>query len=133
MDELDLDFNVANVERYHNIAIVTMKERMDGLNAPLLMQEFNQLVEDGIQHFIVDLSNVRDGIDGDYPLLHLLKCTYEVGGSVTLVCPMGNYVRVYYEATHYDTLFEMVESLDKAIHRLKLNPQLFPRVELPTA
>lgn len=126
MNEMDLDFNVARVEKFQNIAIVTMKERMDSLNAPLLMQEFNQLVEDGIQHFIVDLSNVRDGIDGDYPLLHLLKCTYEVGGSVTLVCPIGNYVRVYYEATHYDTLFEMVEDLDTAIHRLEHDLELLP-------
>ncbi|HNT78437.1 MAG TPA: STAS domain-containing protein [Anaerolineae bacterium] len=121
MNEVDLDFNVVKVEKFQNIAIVTMKERMDSLNAPLLMQEFNQLVEDGIQHFIVDLSNVRDGIDGDYPLLHLLKCTYEVGGSVTLICPAGNYVRVYYEATHYDTLFEMVESREKALRRFNLN------------
>ncbi len=126
MNEMDLDFNVARVEKLQNIAIVTLKERMDSLNAPLLMQEFNQLVDDGIQHFIVDLSNVRDGIDGDYPLLHLLKCTYEVGGSVTLVCPIGNYVRVYYEATHYDTLFEMVEDLDTAIRQLEQNLKLLP-------
>jgi anti-anti-sigma regulatory factor len=126
MNEMDLDFNVAQVERLQNIAIVTLKERMDSLNAPLLMQEFNQLLDDGIQHFIVDLTNVRDGIDGDYPLLHLLKCTYEIGGSVTLVCPIGNYVRVYYEATHYDTLFEIVEDLDTAIHQLEVTLELLP-------
>ncbi len=119
MYEMDLDLNISNVEKLHNIAIVTLGERMDVFNAPVLMREFNQLLDDGIQHFIIDLSDVRFvDADGDYPLLHLLKCVQEVEGSVMLVCPMGNPIRVFYEMMRLDTLFEMAETLDTALARL---------------
>ncbi len=116
---MELNFAIAKIERVHNTAIVTLKARLTELNAPLLMQDFNQLIEDGVRHFVVDLSAVREvSADGDYPLLHLLKRTYQVEGSVILVCPMGNYIRLYYEATHYDTLFDIVETLDMALAKL---------------
>ncbi len=118
---MKLNFAIAKIERFCNVALITLKERLIGLNAPLLMQEFNQLVEDGVIHFIVDLSAVRFiDADGDYPLLHLLKCTYTVDGTVILVCPVGNDIRVYYEATHYDTLFEIVDTLELALAKLEV-------------
>lgn len=121
MYEMDLDLNISNVEKLHDIVIVTLKERMDVFNAPLLMQEFNQLLEDGLAHFVIDLCEVRVvDADGDYPLLHLLKCAQEVGGSVTLVCPIGNPIRVFYEMMRLDTLFEITETLDMALARLEL-------------
>ena len=124
MMNMDLNFAIANIKKLHDCAIITLKERMIGLHAPLLMREFNQLVDDGIKHFIVDLSAVRIvDADGDYPLLHLLKCVYEVEGTVTLVCPIGNHIRVYYEATHYDTLFEIVETLDMALAKMNIQTE----------
>ncbi|MGC9348686.1 MAG: STAS domain-containing protein, partial [Anaerolineae bacterium] len=75
---------IADVEKFGDTIIVTLKERMDVFNAPLLMKEFNQLLDEGAAHFIVDLTAVRIvDADGDYPLLHLLKRAQEKGGTVT--------------------------------------------------
>ena len=108
--------DIAATERLGNTAIVTVRERMGLFNAPLLMEAFDGLLQDGVINFIVDLSPVRViDADGDYPLLHLLKTAQAVGGNVTLVCPPGNPVRIFYEMMRLDTLFDMVDSLDTAL------------------
>lgn len=112
---------IAAVERLGNAVLVTLRERMDVLNAPLLMREFNNLLSEGATQFVVDLSGVRFvDADGDYPLLHLLKSAQEAGGSVTLVCPPGNPIRVFYEIMRLDSLFEIADTLDEAMERLEL-------------
>ncbi|HOT90886.1 MAG TPA: STAS domain-containing protein [Anaerolineae bacterium] len=114
----------AAIERIQNIVIVTLGERMDIFNAPALMKQLNQLVGNGATRFIVDLSAVRMvDADGDYPLLHLLKRAQEVGGSVSLVCPQGNPIRVFYEMMRLDTLFEMTETLDAALAQIELTQE----------
>ncbi len=108
--------SIADAEAMGDSVIVTLKERMDVFSAPLLMEEFDRLLDEGARHFIIDLSVVRIvDADGDYPLLHLLKRAQADGGSVILVCPPGNPVRIFYEMMHMDTLFEMVGSLDAAM------------------
>ena len=107
---------IASAERFDNVVVVTLKERLDVFSAEQLMEEFNTLLTEGAIHFIVDLTLVRVvDADGDYPLLHLLKCAQEVGGSVSLVCPEGNPIRVYYEMMRLDTLFDMQETLKVAL------------------
>lgn len=121
LNEMAQNVRVAPVENMPGAVIVMLHERMDVFNAPVLMRQFNTLLDDGVLHFVVDLSNVRIAdADGDYPLLHLLKCAQEVGGSVSLVCPFGNPIRVFYEMMRLDTLFEMAETLDEALANLKL-------------
>lgn len=90
---------------------------MDAVFAPRLLQLFNRLVDEGYAHFVVDLSDVRVlEADGDYPLLHLLKEVQPYrDSSVVLVCPAMNPVRILYELTRLDTLFEMAESLEGAL------------------
>lgn len=113
--------DIVNVERYGHTAIVTLRERMDAFNAPLLIEAFNLLLDGGVIHFIVDLSAVRIvDADGDFPLLHLLKCTKTSDCTVTLVCPAGNPVRIFYEMMHLDTLFTMASSLDSALAATEL-------------
>jgi len=108
--------DIAETKRQGNAAVITLRGRMDLFNAPLLMAEFDDLLEDGVTHFIVDLSVVRVvDADGDYPLLHLLKSAQSVEGSVTLVCPPGNPVRIFYEMMRLNTLFDMVDTLDAAL------------------
>lgn len=113
--------DIAYAERLEDVAIVTVRERLDVFNAPPLMAEFDRLLREGVSHFVIDLSAVRavDG-DGDYPLLHLLKSVQSVDGSVTLVCPPGNPVGIFYEMMHLNTLFEVVESLEAALEQLGL-------------
>ena len=111
--------DIVEAERLENTAIITIQDRLDVFNAQPLMREFDRLRQNGVVHFIVDLSAVRvvDG-DGDYPLLHLLKSTQNVDGSVTLVCPPGNPVRIFYEMMRLNTLFEIVSSREEALNRL---------------
>ena len=113
--------SVTAVENVNEAVVVTLHDRMDVFNAPSLMQLFNGLLDDGALHFVVDLTDVRVvDADGDYPLLHLLKCAQGGGGSVSLVCPFGNPIRVFYEMMRLDTLFEMAETLDFALDNLKM-------------
>ena len=115
---------ISSIEKYEDTVIVTLKERMDVFNAPVLMKEFNELLDDGGRYFIVDLSNVRFvDADGDYPLLHLLKRAQEEDGTVTLVCPPGNPIRIYYEMMRLDTLFDVVKTLDMATAKYELIPK----------
>lgn len=124
MYRLEPEVMIASVETVQNFAIVTVGERMDIFNAPSLMAQLNELVAGGAIHFIVDLTAVRVvDADGDYPLLHLLKCAQEVGGSVHLVCPVGNPIRVFYEMMRLDTLFEITETLEDALIILELSPE----------
>lgn len=110
--------DIAAIERREDEVVVTLKDRMDVFNASLLMKAFDALLQSAVTTFIVDLSAVRVvDADGDYPLLHLLKCTQAVGGSVILVCPEGNPVRVFYEMMRLDTLFDIVPTLETALAR----------------
>ncbi len=107
---------IASAERFNDVVVVTLKERLDVFSAGQLMEEFNTLLSEGAIHFIVDLTHVRVvDADGDYPLLHLLKCAQEVDGSVSLVCPEGNPIRIYYEMMRLDTLFDMQETMKVAL------------------
>ncbi|MDF1513384.1 MAG: STAS domain-containing protein [Anaerolineae bacterium] len=113
---------IASAEKYDNVVVVTLRERLDVFGAEQLMEEFNALLREGAVHFIVDLTPVRVvDADGDYPLLHLLKCAQEVGGSVSLVCPAGNPIRVYYEMMRLDTLFDMQETLEVAVAQFEIS------------
>ena len=112
---------IASTEKYNNIVVVTIRERLDVFSAEQLMEEFNTLLREGAVHFIVDLTRVRVvDADGDYPLLYLLKCVQEVEGSVNLVCPAGNPIRVYYEMMRLDTLFDMQETLEVAMAQFQI-------------
>ena len=107
---------IASTDKFDNVVVVTLRERLDVFSAEQLMEEFDALLQEGGVHFIVDLTHVRIvDADGDYPLLHLLKCAQEVDGSVSLVCPVGNPIRIYYEMMRLDTLFDMQETLEMAV------------------
>jgi anti-anti-sigma factor len=124
MIEVERIARVAAVEVPRHTVVVTISERMDIFNAPPLMQHFNALLDQGAMYFIVDLSAVRIvDVDGDYPLLHLLKRAQEVDGGVSLVCPIGNPIRTFYEMMRLDTLFEMAETLEIALADLGLSPE----------
>lgn len=112
---------IASAEKFDNVVVVTLTERLDVFSAEQLMEEFDALLHEGSTYFIVDLTGVRVvDADGDYPLLHLLKCVQEVGGSVSLVCPAGNPIRVYYEMMRLDTLFDIEDTLEVALKQFQI-------------
>ncbi len=112
--------NAATVKKQRDVIIIIPHSRMDVFVAPLLVKQFNQLLDEGHTRFVVDLSGVRVvDADGDYPLLHLLKRAHDVGGRVILVCPQGNPVRIFYELIQFDQLFDIVETLEGALARFE--------------
>lgn len=109
------------IEQVDDIAIVTVKARMNIFNAPALIKEINRLLDQGARHFVIDLSSVRVlDVDGDYPLLHLLKRVQERDGRVILICPPNNPVRLLYEMLNLDTLFEIVETRAGAFSEMEI-------------
>ncbi len=120
MKKRDEQVNAMTVKKQRDIVIIMPQSRMDIFVAPLLVKQFNRLLDEGNKRFVVDLSNVRVvEAEGDYPLLHLLKRTHDVEGRVVLVCPPGNPVRILYELIQFDQLFEIVETLDNALEHLE--------------
>lgn len=120
MKKRDEQVSVATVKKQRDIVIVMPQSRMDIFVAPLLVKQFNQLLDEGNTRFIVDLSNVRVvEAEGDYPLLHMLKRSHDVGGRVVLVCPQGNPIRILYELIQFDQLFDIVETLNGALERFE--------------
>ncbi len=114
--------DIVDVERHGKTAIVTQGADGRFQCAPFLIEGIQPTAGcSGVIHFIVDLSAVRIvDADGDFPLLHLLKCTKTSDCTVTLVCPAGNPVRIFYEMMHLDTLFTMASSLDSALAATEL-------------
>ena len=49
---------IASTEKFDNIVVVTIRERLDVFSAEQLMEEFNTLLREGAVHFIVDLTYV---------------------------------------------------------------------------
>ncbi|MBN1877753.1 MAG: STAS domain-containing protein [Anaerolineae bacterium] len=116
-----------SVKRLNDVVVVKVHERMDILNAPSLVDEFNHLLDDGITNLIVDLSGVHTvDADGDYPLLHLLRRVQEVDGCLHLVCPPENPIRVFYELMHLDVLFSIYETLEAALLDFEIYPDHQP-------
>ncbi len=120
------------IERIEDIAIVTVKARMNIFNAPVLIKEINRLLDQDARHFIIDLSLVRVlDVDGDYPLLHLLKRSQRRDGHVVLICPPNNPVRLLYEMLNLDSLFEIVETREDALRIIEMEMEIELEIEQP--
>ncbi|MFP4395543.1 MAG: STAS domain-containing protein [Anaerolineales bacterium] len=119
------------IERVEDVAILTVNERMNIFNAPVLIKAINRLLDQGAKHFILDLSSVRVlDVDGDYPLLHLLKRAQEHDGQVILICPPNNPVRLLYEMLNLDTLFDIVETREGAFSTMGIEVEVKMEMEM---
>jgi anti-sigma B factor antagonist len=109
--------NAAITEHTIRIAVVAPQHRIDAFTAPELRKQLDQLLEDGVQRFVVDLTAVPflDSA-GMAVLVSLLKRARLVGGDVRFVWPAEEGVRRILHLTKFDRVFQLSESVAAALN-----------------
>lgn len=100
------------------IAVVNVEGRLDVIHGPQMKSQLNRLFDEGITRLVLDLKET-EFIDsaGMAVMVSALKRAREVGGGVTLVWPQAEAARRMLNLTRFDTVFEMVDSVDEAMKR----------------
>ena len=109
-----MDMTIA--EHTIRIAVVAPRQRIDAFSAPELRANLEQLLDSGVQRFVLDLSAVPflDSA-GMAVLVSLLKRARQAGGDVRLVWPAEEAARRILHLTKFDRVFNMADSADAAL------------------
>ncbi len=103
----------------HIIRIVTVAPhgRIDAFNAATLRGRLDELLNEGVNRFVLDLSDVPflDSA-GMAVLISLLKRARQSGGDVKLVWPAEEAARRILRLTKFDRVFAMSETADMALN-----------------
>jgi anti-anti-sigma factor len=102
--------NILVREQIQRTVTIAPQDRLDAFSAPALRGRLDQLTQDGVQNFIIDLSATpfMDSA-GMAVLVSLLRRSRQAGGSVRLVWPRAEAVRRTLKLTQFDRIFEFVE------------------------
>lgn len=94
---------------------LTPPDRLDALSAPEWRQETSRYIDQGVSHFVVDLSATAF-VDsaGMAALVSLLKQARTRGGDVKLVWPRREPVQRILRLTRFDRVFDIVPSGNSA-------------------
>lgn len=97
-------------EQIISTTTVKLNGRIDAFNVGGLRERFNHLIEDGVIHFVVDLSEVTflDSA-GMAALVSLLKQARSNGGDVSLVWPKLDAAKRILRLTKFDRVFTMLD------------------------
>lgn len=108
--------NVSVTEQVTRIATVAPEGRFDAFSSPGMREQFDQLLNQGVTHFIIDLSDTlfMDSA-GMAVLVSLLKQARQRKGQVKLVWPKQEPVRRILNLTRFDRVFEMANSVEAAV------------------
>lgn len=108
--------DVTITEHVVRISIVAPHQRIDAFSASNLRAQLEQILESGVQRFVLDLSGVPflDSA-GMAVLVSLLKRARQVGGDVQLVWPAEEAARRILRLTKFDRVFTMSDSVDAAL------------------
>lgn len=103
-------------EHVIRIAVVAPRARIDAFNAPTLRGQLDELLERGINRFVLDLSQVPflDSA-GMAVLVSLLKRARGLEGDVQLVWPNEEAARRILRLTKFDKVFTMVDTAEAAL------------------
>ena len=98
------------------IAVITPRERIDAFSAPELRAKLNQLLDQGVQRFVLDLSLVPflDSA-GMAVLVSLLKRARQTSGDVRLIWPTEEAARRILRLTKFDRVFTITDSVSAAL------------------
>lgn len=110
-----MDMNIT--EHVIRIVVVSPRQRIDAFSAPALRARLDQLIENGVIRFVLDLSAVPflDSA-GMAVLVSLLKRTRQSGGDVRLVWPAEDAARRILRLTKFDRVFTMFETAEAALN-----------------
>jgi anti-sigma B factor antagonist len=117
-----LEHNIMNMtisEHVIRIAVAAPQQRIDAFSAPELRARLDQLLENGTQRFVLDLSAVPFLDSAGMAVLgSLLKRGSQAGGDVRLVWPAEEAARRILRLTKFDRVFTIVDSVDAAMSDL---------------
>jgi len=104
--------DITVTEQVVRTVTVTPKERLDAFSAPSLRERLDGLLADGVNQFIIDLSQTPflDSA-GMAVLVSLLKRARQANGDVKLVKPTADAVLRILQLTRFDKVFEMLDTL----------------------
>ena len=106
----------------HVIRTITVepKGRVDAFTSPKLRHELRGLQAEGVNRFIIDLSDT-DFLDsaGMAVLVSVLKSSRKTGGDVKLVWPKQEAAKRIISLTKFDRVFEMANSAKIALKAFK--------------
>ena len=101
----------------HNIRvfIISLQEKLDAFAAPALREQIESLFQEGISHFVIDLSHVPffDSA-GMAVFVSALKRARLAGGDVKLVWPLAEEARRIIYLTKFDRVFDISHSAEEA-------------------
>jgi anti-sigma B factor antagonist len=95
--------------------VVSLNGRVDAFSVPVLQHRLDGLLEEGMKHFILDLSEVHfmDSA-GLAVLVKLLKRVSLMDGTIVLVQPKAEAARRILRLTHFDKIFSLKDTVDEA-------------------
>ncbi|MCB0210145.1 MAG: STAS domain-containing protein [Anaerolineae bacterium] len=100
------------------VTVVKPKGRFDAFSAPSMRERFDELLGNGNNKFIVDLSETTflDSA-GMAVLVSLLKRARYANGDTKLVWPIEPAAKRILHLTRFDQVFEMNDTMDVALKR----------------
>lgn len=100
------------------VTVVKPKGRFDAFNAPSMRERFDELLSNGNNKFVVDLSETTflDSA-GMAVLVSLLKRARYANGDTKLVWPIEPAAKRILHLTRFDRVFEMTETTDIALQK----------------
>lgn len=101
-------------------SIIGLEGEVDVYTAPQLKQQIIDLLDNGVNHIIVNLTQV-DYLDSTAlgVLIGGLKRLRERDGALDLICPNPRIRRIF-EITGLDKIFDMYTTEDEALERVKV-------------
>jgi anti-anti-sigma factor len=108
--------DITITEHIIRIVVVAPRQRIDAFSAPDLRAKLDQLVEQGAQRFVLDLTAVPflDSA-GMAVLVSLLKRARQLGGDVRLIWPAEEAASRILRLTKFDRVFTMANTVDAAL------------------
>lgn len=99
-----------NIYENRHTAIISIKDRVDMLSAIEFRNASNALFDQGVTHFIIDLSQTPM-INSAFiaVLVGIFKRSRQVGGYMKLVKAMPPATQRILHLTRFDQIFEMIE------------------------
>ncbi|RME81512.1 MAG: anti-sigma factor antagonist [Caldilineae bacterium] len=104
-----------HVERDNTIAVVAVSGDVDAGTAPQLRQQFDELLGDGEQNFVIDLSGVAFMDSSGLATLVQLFKRVRIGHGDVRLCGLQPEVRRIFELTRLDRVFDVFPSRQEAV------------------
>lgn len=97
--------------------VAAPQERLDAFSAPVLREQLERFLDEGVSQFVVDLSAApfMDSA-GLAALVTLLKHARQAGGDVKLVWPQEEGARRILRLTKFDRVFDIAETVEAALN-----------------